>query len=286
VSTQRCVAVWLAGVLLLGAAAPAFAETVLEKISRTGVLTAGTRSSSIPFAYINEKNEWLGFSVDLLEAIRARLEKKLSRRITLEKKEVTPENRVTLVAKRTIDVECGSTTYTRSRDETVDFSINFFFSGDQLLVKKGSWIKGVEDVAGKRVGILRGGTAEKALRAAQPKVDVVPFSDNPAVFLALEQGRIVAYANDGILLAGLAAKAKNPKDYEVVGRFFSKEPYACMVPENDSRWRDFVNHTLMELIDNGKYFELYDKWFGERGVVPYPMTPQVRTYMIMQSMPE
>jgi ABC-type amino acid transport substrate-binding protein len=283
---KRCVALWLAGVLLLGAATPVLAETVLEKIRRTGVLTAGARGSSIPFAYINEKNEWIGFSIDLLEAIRARLEKKLAKRIKLEKKEVTPENRVTLVATRTIDVECGSTTYTRGRDETVDFSINFFFTGDQLLVKKGSGIRGVADVAGKRVGAIRGTTAEKALRAAQPKADVVIFQDHPAVFLALEQGRIVAYANDGILLAGLAAKAENPKDYDVVGDFFSKEPYACMVPENDSKWRDFVNHTFMELIDSGKFFELYEKWFGERGVVPYPMSDKVRNYMIMQSMPE
>ena len=72
----------------------------------------------------------------------------------------------------------------------------------------------------------------------------------------------------------------------MVGNFLTKDPYSCMVPENDSKWRDFVNHTFMELIDNGKYFELYDKWFGERGVVPYPMSDQVRNYMIMQSMPE
>ena len=283
---KRCVAAWLASLLLLGTATPVLAETVLEKIRRTGVLTAGTRGSSIPFAYINEKNEWIGFSIDLLEAIRARLEKKLAKPIKLVKKEVTPATRFPLVANRTIDVECGSTTYTRGRDETVDFSINFFFTGSQLLVKKGSGIKSLADVAGKRVGAAQGTTNEKALRASQPKAEVVIFQDNPAVFLALEQGRIVAYVSDGILLAGLAAKAKNPKDYEVVGDFFSKEPYSCMVPENDSKWRDFVNHTFMELIDNGKYFELYDKWFGERGVVPYPMTPQVRNYMLMQSMPE
>jgi ABC-type amino acid transport substrate-binding protein len=191
-----------------------------------------------------------------------------------------------LVANRTIDVECSSTTYTRGRDETVDFSIPFFFSGAQLLVKRGSGIKSLVDVAGKRVGVLRGTTGEKALRASQPKADVVTFQDHPGAFLALEQGRVVAYAMDGILLAGLAAKATNPKDYEVVGAFFSKDPYSCLVPENDSKWRDFVNHTFMELIDSGKYFELYDKWFGERGVVPYPMSDQVRNYMLMQSMPE
>ncbi len=283
---KRCVAVWLAGVLLLGTAAPVLAETVLEKIGRTGVLTAGTRGSAIPFAFINEKNEWIGFSIDLLEAIRARLEKKLAKRIKLEKKEVIPATRIPLVANRTIDVECGATTYTRSRDETVDFSIIFFFTGTQLLVKRGSGIKSVADVAGKRVGVAQGSTSEKNLRASQPKADVVIFQDHPAAFLALEQGRIVAYANDGIQLAGLAAKVKNPKDYEVVGDFFSKEPYSCMVPENDSKWRDFVNHTLMELIDSGKFFELYDKWLGERGVVPYPMSDKVRNYMIMQSMPE
>ncbi len=283
---KRCLAVWLAGLLLLGAAAPVLAETVLGKIGRTGVLTAGARPTSIPFSFINEKNEWIGFSIDLLEAIRARLEKKLGKRIKLEKKEVTPETRIPLMVSRAIDVECSSTTYTRGRDETVDFSINFFFTGAQLLVKRGSGIKSLADVAGKRVGALRAATGEKALRTSQPKADLVSFQDAPAAFLALEQGRIVAFAWDGILLAGLAARARNPKDYDVVGDLFSKDPYSCMVPENDSKWRDFVNHTFMELIDSGKFFKLYEKWFGERGVVPYPMSDQVRNYMIMQSMPE
>jgi ABC-type amino acid transport substrate-binding protein len=283
---KRCVAGWLAGVLLLSAAAPVLAETVLEKIRRTGVLTAGTRGTSIPFAFVNEKNEWIGFSIDLLEAIHARLEKRSGKRIRLVIKEVTHETRIPLVVNRTIDVECGSTTYTRARDESVDFSVNFFFTGTQLLVKKGSGIKGVADLAGKRVGGIPGSTGEKALRIVQPKADVVPFQDNGAGFLALEQGRIVAYVQDSILLAGLVTQAENPKDYEVVGSFLSKDPYSCMVPENDSKWRDFVNHTLMELIDSGKFFTLYDKWFGLRGLVPYPMSDQVRNYMIMQSMPE
>jgi polar amino acid transport system substrate-binding protein len=283
---KRVFGLVLVVLVALGAAAPARAQTVLEKIGRTGVLTAGTRTASIPFAFINEKNEWIGFSIDLLEAIRARLEKKLGKPIKLEKKEVTPATRIPLVANRTIDVECGSTTYTRGRDETVDFSINFFFTGSQLLVKKGSGIKTLADVAGKRVGAAQGTTNEKALRAAQPRAEVVTFQDHAAGFLALEQGKIVSYVTDGILLAGLAAKARNPNDYEVVGDFFSKDPYSCIVPENDSKWRDFVNHALMELIDSGRYFELYDRWFGEKGVVPYPMSAQVRNYMVMQSMPE
>jgi len=283
---KKCLGVLLALLFVTTAVAPALAETVLEKIGRTGVLTAGTRTNSIPFGFINEKNEWIGFSIDFLEAVRARAEKKLGKPIKLDKKEVTPATRIALVANRTIDVECGSTTYTRGRDETVDFSINFFFTGSQLLVKKGSGVKSLADVAGKRVGAAQGTTNEKAVRAQQPRADLVTFQDHAAGFLALEQGKIVAYVTDGILLAGLAAKTKNPKDYEVVGDLFTKDPYSCIVPENDSKWRDFVSHTLMELIDNGKYFEMYDKWFGEKGVVQYPMSAQVRNFMIMQSMPE
>jgi polar amino acid transport system substrate-binding protein len=168
---KRCVAMWLTGLLLLGGAGPVLAETVLEKIGRTGVLTAGTRGIAIPFAFVNEKNEWIGFSIDLLEAVRIRLEKKLGKPIKLEKKEVggDPAIRIQMVAKRTLDVECGVTTYSRSRDQTVDFSIPFFFTGAQLLVKKGSGIKSLADVAGKRVGAAEGTTNEKALRAASPR---------------------------------------------------------------------------------------------------------------------
>jgi ABC-type amino acid transport substrate-binding protein len=283
---KRTMAPLLALGLVAGTAAPALAETVLEKINRTGVLTAGTRTASIPFAFINEKNEWIGFSIDLLEAVRARLEKKLGKSITLDKKEVTPPTRIPLVANRTIDIECGSTTHTRSRDETVDFSAVFFVTGSQLLVKRGSGIRNLGDVVGKRVGATQGTTNEKALRASQPRADVVTFQDHASAFLALEQGKIVAYTTDGILLAGLAAKAKNPRDYEVVGDFFTRDPYACILPENDSKWRDFVNHTVMELIDSGKFFELYDKWFGDKGVVNYPMSQAVRAFITLQSMPE
>ncbi|MFQ5829373.1 MAG: amino acid ABC transporter substrate-binding protein [Candidatus Methylomirabilia bacterium] len=272
------------GILLAGVP-NAGAETRLEKIKRTGVLTAGTRTASIPFAYIDKDNEWKGFSIDLLGEMRARLEKKLGKPIKLDKKEVNPKTRIAMVANHTIDIECGSTTFNRRRDGTVDFTINFFFTGSQLLVKKGSAIKSTDDLAGKRAGATQGTTNEKALRRVQPKAIMVTFQDHAAGFLALEQGKIVSYVTDGILLAGLAAKSRTPDAYEVVGPLFSKDPYSCIVPENDSDWRDFANHTLMELIDSGKFFTMYEKWFGPQGVVPYPMSPEVKTYLTMQSMP-
>ncbi len=272
--------------ILVTAVPRADAETRLEKIERTGVLTAGTRTASIPFAYIDKDNVWKGFAVDLLEKLRARLEAKLGKPIKLDKKEVNPKTRIAMVANNTVDLECGSTTFNRRRDETVDFTSNFFFTGSQLLVKKGSKIKDTDDLVGKRTGATQGTTNEKALRRVQPKAIIVPFQDHAAGFLALEQGKIETYVTDGILLAGLAAKSKTPDAYQVVGPLFSADPYSCIVPENDSNWRDFVNHTIWELVDSGEFFTMYEKWFGPKGVVPYPMSYEVREYLQMQAMPE
>jgi len=262
------------------------AESTLDKITRAGKMVMGARSGSVPFGFIDKDNKWVGFSIDLCTEIKNKLESKLGKKIELELKEVTPSNRIPLVANGTIDIECGSTTYTRARDETVDFSLNVFFTGSQLLVKQGSGIKSTADLAGKRVGATQGTTNEKAIREVAPKATVVVFQDHPSGFLALEQGKIDAYTTDGIILAGLRAKSPNAANYEVVGDFYTNEPYSFILRENDSKWRDFVNHALMEMLEDGTYFTIYDKWFGAEGVVPYPMPAAVRTYLTMQVMPK
>lgn len=262
------------------------AEGTLDKITRGGKMVMGARSGSVPFGFIDKDNKWVGFSIDLCTEIKNKLESKLGKKIELELKEVTPSNRIPLVANGTIDIECGSTTYTRARDETVDFSLNVFFTGSQLLVKQGSGIKSTADLAGKRVGATQGTTNEKAIREVAPKATVVVFQDHPSGFLALEQGKIDAYTTDGIILAGLRAKSPNAANYEVVGDFYTNEPYSFILRENDSKWRDFVNHALMEMLEDGTYFTIYDKWFGAEGVVPYPMPAAVRTYLTMQVMPK
>ncbi len=262
------------------------AEGTLDKITRGGKMVMGARSGSVPFGFIDKDNKWVGFSIDLCTEIKNKLESKLGKKIELELKEVTPSNRIPLVANGTIDIECGSTTYTRARDETVDFSLNVFFTGSQLLVKQGSGIKSTGDLAGKRVGATQGTTNEKAIREVAPKATVVVFQDHPSGFLALEQGKIDAYTTDGIILAGLRAKSPNAANYEVVGDFYTNEPYSFILRENDSKWRDFVNHALMEMLEDGTYFTIYDKWFGAEGVVPYPMPAAVRTYLTMQVMPK
>jgi ABC-type amino acid transport substrate-binding protein len=262
-------------------------ETTLEKIDRTGVITIGTRTGSPPFAYVNQKNEWVGFSIDLVEqAILPVIAKKLNKSVKLEKKESTPATRIPLLTSNAVDLIAGTMTDTQSRRDSVDFSLTFFVTGAQFLVKKGSPIKGLETIAGRRIGAQQGSTNARIIREKVPNAKLLEFPDQAAGFQALAQGQVHAYTNDGIQLAGLKAKAPKPDEWIVVGDFYSYEPYGMAMRKNDSDFRQVVNVGLMEAIQSGKYFELYEKWFGPKGEVPYPLTGESKRFLQMQVVPK
>ena len=267
--------------------APPASQGTLERINQSGTLTIGTRTGSPPFAYVNAKNEWVGFSIDLVEElVKPAIEKKLGKTIKVEKKESTPPTRIPLLTSNAVDLISGTMTDTRTRRDSVDFSITFFVTGAQFLVKKGSKIRGIKDIDGKRIAAQQGSTNARIIREKAPKAQLREFPDQPAAFQALLQGQVDAYTNDGIQLAGLKAKAANPAQWDIVGDFFSYEPYGMAMRKNDADFRNVVNNGLMDGIESGKYFEIYDKWFGPKGELPYPMSAGVRTFMLYQAVPK
>jgi len=269
------------------AQAPPASQGTLERINQSGTLTIGTRTGSPPFAYVNAKNEWVGFSIDLVEElVKPAIEKKLGKTIKVEKKESTPPTRIPLLTSNAVDLISGTMTDTRTRRDSVDFSITFLVTGAQFLVKKGSKIRGIKDIDGKRIAAQQGSTNARIIREKAPKAQLREFPDQPAAFQALLQGQVDAYTNDGIQLAGLKAKAANPAQWEIVGDFFSYEPYGMAMRKNDADFRNVVNNGLMDGIESGKYFEIYDKWFGPKGELPYPMSAGVSTFMLYQAVPK
>jgi polar amino acid transport system substrate-binding protein len=272
---------------LIAAASPALAETTLEKIARTETLTIGTRTGSPPFGYVNSKNEWVGFSVDLVEqVIVPALSQKLGKSIKLEKKESAPPTRIPLLTSNAVDLIAETMTDTRTRRDSVDFSLTFFVTGAQFLVKKGSPIKGIAGINGKRIAAQQGSTNARIIREKAPKAVLREFPDQPAAFQALAQGQVDAYTNDGIQLAGLKSKAPNPAQWDIVGDFYSYEPYGMALRKGDADFRNAVNNALMEAVESGRFFEIYEKWFGPKGELPYPMSAQVRSFMLLQVVPK
>jgi ABC-type amino acid transport substrate-binding protein len=194
------------------------AQTTLEKISQSGTFTIGTRTGSPPFAFVNKNNEWVGFSIELVEtSILPLISKKLNKQIKLEKKESAPNTRIPLLTSNAVDMIAETMTDTQSRREQVDFSLTYFATGAQFLVKKGTPVKGLQSIAGKRVAAQQGSTNAKIIRERVPTAKLLEFPDQPAAFQALAQGQVQAYTNDGIQLAGLKAKAPRPDEWVVVG---------------------------------------------------------------------
>lgn len=287
---------FLAALLLvtcLAAASPSNAQDVLEKIQKTGTVTMGFREGSIPFGFMDKKGQWVGFGLDLGQEIVVALKEKFGKDIKLVKKPVGPKTRIPLVINGTVDIVIGSTTITLAREEVVDFTLPYFLTGTRLLVPKDSTIKSFADLAGKRVGMGSGSTAnikgmDRAIAAGliKPACEKVLFEEHNKGFLALQQGKIHAYFTDASILAGMKAKAAKPGDWKIVGEYLTYEPYGLILPENQGQWRDFVNKVLIKSFKNGRFNKLYDKWFGPKGEVPLPMSPEYKCLLQALSFPD
>lgn len=249
----------------------ASAETVLEKVARTGTLTAGTNREALPFAFANEEGELQGYSVDMLKLIQSQLAKELGKPVELELVALTPEARIPKLVAGEVDIVCDASSYTWEREKQIDFSVSYGLTGTRLLAKKGTVVWEPKNLVGKRIAAVAGTTNELAMRR-QPQVQVLPVQDHDAGYDALNQGTVDAFAADGILLEGWLQTIDNPDDFTLAG-YYSKEGIACMVPENNSKFVDQVNYTLVRFMEGylkGRepYVTTFDRWFGPQAKVP------------------
>ena len=278
----------MAAVLALAAAAVAAAaraESVLDRIAEDGVLRAGTRANATPFAYEAAPGVFEGFSVDLLGEIRATAERALGRSVRLDIAAVTPADRLLRVAAGELDIVCGITTPTWEREQLVDFSLPFFRDGTRVMVYR-EHASRIADIAGLDIGVVKGTTTEKVVRDQLPTVDVRLFPDMGTALRAMAAGEVHGVANVGVVLLGQAERIGLPRSVVLLPRtrFLAAEKLACVLPQNDSRWRDLVNRTLVDMfaeVDafNGRYEEIYDRWFGRSGPLFYPLDRGTRDYL-------
>lgn len=241
---------------LLFAATPAWANR-LDEIKARGILICGVKDSVVPFGFIDETTKQLaGFDVDLCAGIAEFLG------VKPEYKTVSSASRIPMLSQGSVDLVLATMTHQIARDDSIDFSITYFDAGQRLLVKADSGITGPADLAGKRVGSVKGSTSEKNMKTAQPGCTVVSFDEYPQAFLALKQGKVVAVTTDEPILVGLKNSDPDPSAWAVVGDFIASEPYAAGMVENESKLRDAVNFALMDMWRSGKYQEMYTRWFG------------------------
>jgi glutamate/aspartate transport system substrate-binding protein len=266
-----------AAIATLGTAAAAqdITQGRLAAIAERGSIVLGHRESSVPFAYLDENQNPIGYSIDLCMAVVDAVEETLGQELEVRFVPVTPQTRIALMANGTIDLECGSTTNNLTRQEQVEYLPVTFITGTQILTKVGSGINGIDDMEGRRIGLAQGTTNERAIMAAMEarglNIDILPVRDHAEGMLALETDRVDAYSTDHILLYGLIEKSRTPEEFTVVGEFLSYDPYALMVPRNESDFELVGKRALAELFRTGEIDAIYDKWFGPMGVEQSPL---------------
>ncbi|MEH2053529.1 amino acid ABC transporter substrate-binding protein [Nostoc sp.] len=249
------------------------AETVMQKVARTGVLTAGTSKDALPFAYVDSQGKLNGYSVDMLTLIKEQLEKDLGKKIKLQLVGLSPSERIPKIVNQQVDIVCDASSFTWKRDKKVDFSVSYGVTGTQLLVKKGSNLGSAESLIGKQIGVLAGTTNEQAIARVQPQAKLVYFKTRVEGYTALQKGTIDAFSSDSILLEAWLQQQKNPDDFAIApDRPYSREGIACMVPENNSKFLDTVNYSLVKFMQgfvngNQRYVTIFDRWFGSQGAV-------------------
>jgi len=263
--------VGLGCILPMFLASPSLAETVVEKVARTGFLTVGTRFDAIPYSYVI-----VGYSMDVLERIRKRLETRLGRPVTLQMIEANqPGEKINLIRSGEIDIAC-STAFTWERAKVVDFSISYSISGIRILAKKGSNLSTPQSLIGKRIALVPTSAAVDVIKLVQLQATIVTtYSTVEEALEALKTGKIDAIAGDSISLAGTILR-DNPKIYEIVPEeALANFGIACMVPENNSTFLDDVNYAIVKMMqdyitnDTATVSQI-DRWFGSQGMVPIP----------------
>ena len=259
----------------------------LKKVADSGTLTIGYRENALPFSYTGSDGKPAGYSIDLCQEIAVAVQQELKLpNMAVRWVPVTPENRVDAVANGTVDIECGSTTASLSRQEKVDFTLMTFVDGASLLIAEGSGLKTVADLAGKRIGVVPGTTTEKAvadfLRSQSITATIVPVKDHDEGLAALQTSKIEAYASDRTILVGLVLQARGTSRYALISEDLSYEPYGFMVRRDDSAFRFLANRVLARTYRSGAIGAIYSKWFGALG----KPTPALVLMYALQGLPE
>ncbi len=261
-------------------------DGTLKKIKESSTFTLGYLTSAPPFSFSGPDKKPVGYSIDLCTHIARKIQQQLGINLKLNWVPVTIENRLEMVASGKVDIECGTTTASLSRQERVDFSLMTFVDGGSLLTKADFKLRAVADLADKRIAVIPGTTTETALTKFLKEkfvtVQLVRVKNHVEGLAAVDKGLAEAFASDRSILIGLAVTSKDPKRFALPGILFSYEPYGFMMRRNDAAFRLAVNRALAGLYRSGEIAPIYERWFGGFG----EPSPAIQAMYLLNGLPE
>lgn len=237
----------------------------MSKIQSSHVIVLGVREAARPFSYLNEQKQPVGYSVDLcLNAVEEIKRQLKINDLKVQFKVISGPERIPKLLAGEIDMECGSTTNTKARQEKVDFSYTFFVAAMRVLTPKSLSIESVKDLTSQPIALSKGTTSEKLftqLGRGELQAPMQTFSSNGDAYKALREGKVKAFPQDDSLLIGMAANDKALDALTVSNLALSVEPYGVMVRKGDTALLAAVDRSLARMFIGGEINALYAKWF-------------------------
>ncbi|CRK60568.1 Dipeptide-binding ABC transporter, periplasmic substrate-binding component (TC 3.A.1.5.2) [Alloactinosynnema sp. L-07] len=159
------------------------------------------------------------------------------------------------------DLAAAGMTITDTRKQNFDFSDPYFDATQALVSKKGSGIKDLAGLSGKKLAVQNGTTGMEYAQKNAPGVELVTFEDLGLLLTAVETGQVAAGINDNGVLFDWA---KKKTDFEVVKEFATGEQYGIGVKKGNDKLLKLINSTLADAKKSGEYDKIYEKWFGKK----------------------
>jgi glutamate transport system substrate-binding protein len=231
------------------------ADTTMGKIQDKGEIAIGVKYDVPPFGFKNPKSgDVEGFDVDLGKAVADKLgvEPKLLEAIS--------DNRIPFIQDGTVDLILSTMTINAERAQEIGFTDPYFIAKGRILVPKGSDIKGIDDLAGKKVCTALGSTYEETLKTQAPKADLRLVDAYSECLELLQNGAVDAISTDDVILTGMIIQDDS---LQLVGDELTVEPYGAGFKKGDTAFAEFLDGVIAEYKSSGAWQESYDRWLGQ-----------------------
>ncbi|GAU86361.1 amino acid ABC transporter substrate-binding protein [Bosea sp. BIWAKO-01] len=276
---------FLIAFLCVATSTASLAADTLARARETGTLRLGFRVDAPPYSYRTTSGEPSGYIVDLCREVAAGVKKAQGLpALKIDYVEVSSTARLEALRDGKIDILCDPTSMTMSRRAMVDFSLPTFIDGAGVLHRTNELTR-LEDLRGKKVGVLRGTTTEEVLRATLTQLgieaEIVPMVAHPDGVRSLAAGKIDAYFADRGILSYHLLNSENRSGMKLSDQYFTFETYALALPRGDEKLRLLVDATLAELYRTDRVKQIYARSFGS-----FPPDQFIRALFVINGVPK
>lgn len=227
-------------------------KSTLNQIKENGKFTYALTGAYPPFNYMDEDGKAVGFDIDIANALATKIGVK-AEAITTQWDGIVGG----LKSKR-FDTIIGSMAITDDRLKEISFTEPYYYDGAQFFANKDLNLQSIGDLKDGKVGVVTGTTFQKELEEMSNIKEVLQFEGDIENFMSAADGR-----SDGLVTSrfvGLQA----PAEYNLVavGPLLYTENIGIGVRKEDKELLEAMNRALKEIIEDGTYEEISNRWFG------------------------